>query len=301
MEWKKLGKAILFPPIAVLIVLLPIAAAGLTWSMTSPECAEYVRVFFYVLAFYTLTIWCVRVPRMVRFFREFRQKNKIVKAWTDDVRLRMNVTLSGNALWNGAYAFLQLGLGIYHGSVWFYSLAVYYATLASMRFFLVGHSLHHRPGESIRRELARYRACGWIFLLTNLALSGMMFYMIHENRMIRHSEITTIALAAYTFVTLTVAIVNVVRYRKFKSPVMSAAKAVSLAAACVSMLTLENSMLATFSGEDMTPATTRLFLALSGGAVSLFIVAMAIYMIVQATRKIKCLETTGETIEEETT
>ena len=142
----------------------------------------------------------------------------------------------------------------------------------------------------MQQELARYRTCGWVFLLTNLALSGMMFYMIYENRAVRHNEITTITMAAYTFTTLTMAIVNVIRYRKLGSPAVSAAKAISLAAACVSMLTLENTMLTTFRSETMTPEKTRLFLALSGGAVSVFIIAMAIYMIVQANRKLKSLE-----------
>ena len=118
----------------------------------------------------------------------------------------------------------------------------------------------------------------------------MMLYMIYENRAVRHNEITTIAMAAYTFTTLTLAIVNVIRYRKFNSPALSAAKAISLAAACVSMLTLENTMLTTFSGETTTPETIRLFLALSGGAVSIFIIAMAVCMIVQANRKLKSLE-----------
>lgn len=142
----------------------------------------------------------------------------------------------------------------------------------------------------MRQEFTHYRTCGWIFLLMNLALSGMMLLMIHENRMVRHHEITTISMAAYTFTSLTMAIVNVVRYRKYNSPVFSASKAISLAAACVSMLTLESTMLTTFSGVDMTAQDQTLFLAISGGAVSAFIVAMAIYMIVKAGNQIKLLE-----------
>lgn len=49
-------------------------------------------------------------------------------------------------------------------------------------------------------------------------------------------------------------------------------------------------MLATFRSETMSPGTVRLFLGLSGGAVSAFIIAMSIYMIVQANRKCKYLE-----------
>ena len=123
----------------------------------------------------------------------------------------------------------------------------------------------------------------------NLALSGMMFYMIKENRTMRHHEITTIAMAAYTFTSMTFAVVNVIKYRKYNSPAMSAAKAVSLASACGSMLTLENTMLTTFRQSDMTPQVKMLFLSLSGGAISLFIIAMAIYMIIMSSKKLKCI------------
>ena len=290
MIWKRIWKVLLFPPPVVLIILAPVAAAALVYSMLHLEETDPVRIGSYVLAFYALTILCARMPKLVCILRDFKNENRYVKLWTGDVRLRTNVTLSGSVLWNGAYGALQLGLGIYHRSAWFYSLAAYYATLAIMRLSLVRHTMRHKPGEQMQQELTRYRACGWVFLLTNLALSGMMFYMIYENRAVRHNEITTITMAAYTFTTLTMAIVHVIRYRKFNSPAVSAAKAISLAAACVSMLTLENTMLTTFSSETMTPEKIRLFLALSGGAVSIFIIVMAVYMIVQANRKLGFLE-----------
>ena len=290
MSWKRIGRTLLFPPAAVLIILTPLAAAALVYAMLRLEESSPVRLASYVLAFYALTILCARIPRLVRTLRAFKDRNRYLKRWTGDVRLRTNITLCGSVLWNGAYGALQLGLGIYHRSAWFYSLAAYYATLAAMRLSLVRHTLRHEPGEQMRQELTRYRACGWVFLLMNLALSGMMFYMICEHRVTRHGEIVTITMAAYTFTTLTMAIIHVIRYRKLNSPAVSAAKAISLAAACVSMLTLENTMLATFRSGTMTPGKTRLFLSLSGGAVSIFIIAMAVYMIVQANRTLKFLE-----------
>ena len=289
MNWKKIGKVLLFPHIAVLFLLLPIGTVLLVYTMVFLEETDPIRITSYVLAFYMLTIWSVRMPEMIRFFRNVKNENKYVQIWLGDPRLRMNVTLTGNVLWNGAYAALQLGLGVYHKSAWFYSLSAYYASLAVMRFFLVRHTLRHKPGEKMQQELRHYRACGWIFLFMNLALSGMMLYMIRQNRMVHHHEITTIAMAAYTFTSLSLSIVNVIRYRKYNSPAMSASKAISLAAACVSMLTLENTMLATFSKEHMTPQIQRQFLSISGGVISIFIVIMAIYMIVQSNKKIKCI------------
>lgn len=285
MSFKKACLALLFPHTAICILLLPTATTWLIYSMTSLPETSPIRIASYLLAFYTLTVWCARLPRIIRFFTALKNKNKYISAWLSDPHLRLNVTLIGNVAWNGAYAALQLGMGIYHRSVWFYSLFAYYACLAAMRFFIVRHTLRHKAGENMQAELKHYRACGIAFLFMNSAISVMMLYMLREDSAIKHSEITTIALAAYTFTTLFFAILNAIKYRKYNSPAMSAAKAIALAAACVSILTLENTMLNTFSGSEMTPEVKRLFLSLSGGAISLLIIVISIYMILRS-RKI---------------
>ena len=143
-------------------------------------------------------------------------------------------------------------------------------------------------------ELQKYRACGIVFLVMNLALALMIFFMVYWNRTFHHHEITTIALAAYTFTSLTLAIINTVKYRKYNSPAYSASKAISLASACVSMLTLESTMLTTFGEGTVDLAGRRLFLGLSGGVISALIIAMAVYMIVQGTKKIKLIQSAKE-------
>ena len=102
-------------------------------------------------------------------------------------------------------------------------------------------------------------------------------------------------IAAYTFTALTIAIVGLVKFRKYKSPVYSASKAVSLAAALVSVLTLEATMLTTFGGETITDSVRKLFLSLSGGMISAFIVAMSLYMIISATGELKKQEEKKDT------
>lgn len=289
MDWKKLGKALLFPHIVILVLLLVLSIPLMLYGMLVLGNEHPLTIASYVLAFYTLTIWCVRVPEIIHFVKTFKEKNRHMKRWFTDVRLRTNVTLCGNVVWNGAYAALQLGLGVYHKSAWFYSLALYYASLAIMRFFLVRYTTRHKPGEKMREEWHRYRTCGWVFLVLNMALTGMIFYMVYRNRIVEHHEITTIAMAAYTFTSLTLAILNVIKYRKYNSPTFSAAKAISLASACVSMLTLEGTMLATF-GTDMERGTQQLFLGLSGVTISAFILVMAIYLIAHGNKKIICME-----------
>ena len=286
MDWKKLGKALLFPHIAVMLMLIPIATVFLVYSMVVLETESVIAIISYVLAAYTLTVWCFKIPYLIKIFKAFKTENKYALRWQDDDRLRVNVSLYGSLVWNTAYAVFHLWLGFYHHTFWFYSLAGYYISLATMRFFLVRYTRTHKPGEKIREEFKKYRACGVIFLLMNVALTLIIFFMVYWNRTFPHHEITTIAMAAYTFTALTAAIVNIVKYHKYNSPVYSASKAISLAAACVSMLTLESTMLNTW-GQSQSPEFRRIMLAATGIAISLFILAMAIYMIVKGTKELK--------------
>ena len=290
MDLKKIGKALLFPHIAIMIILVPIATVFLVYSMVFLGTASVAAIISYVLSAYTLTVWCFKVPYLIHFFKTFKDENKYARRWQDDDRLRVNVSLYGTLIWNAAYALLQLGMGFWHNTFWFYSLAGYYICLAVMRFFLARYTTKHKPGQKVREELIRYRLCGWFFLAMNLALALIIFFMVYWNRTFEHHMITAIAMAAYTFAAFTIAIINIVKYRKYNSPVYSASKAISLAAACVSMLTLEATMLTTFGDGSMDAITRKIMLGCTGGAVSVFIIVMAVCMIKQSNKQLKKLK-----------
>ena len=150
MNWKKLGKALLFPHIAVMLLLVPAATAFLVWSMVFVGTESVVAIVSYVLSAYTLTVWCLKMPYLIRFFKSFKAENKYAIRWHEDDRLRVNVSLYGSLVWNTAYAVFQLWLGFYHHTFWFYSLAAYYISLAVMRFFLVRYTSGNRAGEKMR-------------------------------------------------------------------------------------------------------------------------------------------------------
>ena len=294
MDWKKIGKALLFPHIAIMILLVPIATVLLVGSMVFIGTESVIAYISYVLAAYTLTVWCFKIPKIIKYFKTFKDENKYARRWQDDTRLRVNVSLYGSLAWNALYGLFQLWLGFYHHTFWFYSLGAYYICLGVMRFFLARHTTRYAPGERMQTELKKYRACGIVFLVMNLALALIIFFMVYWNRTFEHHMITAIAMAAYTFTALTTAIINVIKYRKYNSPVFSASKAISLAAALVSMLTLESTMLTTFGDGTMTATAQKWMLGATGGAISVLIVATAIYMIVIGTKKLKQLKSEVE-------
>ena len=64
----------------------------------------------------------------------------------------------------------------------------------------------------MQTELKKYRACGIVFLVMNLALALIIFFMVYWNRTFEHHMITAIAMAAYTFTALTAAMINVINF-----------------------------------------------------------------------------------------
>ena len=283
----KLLRSLLFPATSVLLMLTPFAIVFLVYSMVFCGSESAVAIASYVIAAYTLTVWCIKIPSLIRFFKCFSKSNKYLNMWKSNPRLRIKLTLYGTLLWNTAYSLLQLGLGFYHSSFWYFSMAGYYISLAAMRFYLVKFT--RKKENNMLEELKKYRICGIVFLVMNLAVSLMIFFMVYWNRAFTHHPITAIAMAAYTFTAFTMAIISIVKYRKYQSPVYSAAKSISLASACVSMLTLESTMLTAFGDGSMDAASRRIMLASTGGVVSLFIIVLAVYMIVTSSKKLKGL------------
>lgn len=285
-RFKKILMVLLFPHMAIVIIMVPLAAAGLIYAFAIPGANPYISYAAYAVSAYALTIVCTRMPSIIRWIKKFKNENRYVQIYLSDRHLRMKVSLYNSVTMNTLYAALQFGSGLYYDSIWFYALAGYYVLLAIMRFFLLKETLKEKPGENQYMEWLHYRFIGIILLLMNLSLAVIVFFIVWENRGFEHHYIYTIALAAHTFFSMTMAIINVIKYRRYKSPVMSSAKVISLASALVSMLSMETAMLHAFGAEN-GPEFRQLMTALTGTGVCVIILAMAVYMIIHGTKEIK--------------
>ena len=279
-------RALLFPPVALLIPLIPASVALLIYGFVLLQPSHPVSILSYVLSAYALTAVCVRLPRV---WHTLRHESKLFLRWRQDVHGRVKLSLYAALALNTAYAAFQLGLGLYHGSLWFYTLAAYYLLLVVMRFSLLRYARTHAAGSDPQGELFRYRFCGYLLAVMNVVLGGIVFFISQRGERFRHHEITTIAMAAYTFFALGIAIAGLIRYRKQQSPVYTCTKSISLAAALVSMLTLESAMLTAF-GDAGDARLHNTMTAIFGTAVALFVLGMAILIIAQTTQKIKALK-----------
>ena len=84
------------------------------------------------------------------------------------------------------------------------------------------------------------------------------------------------------------AIIDMVKFRKYKSPILSTSKIIKMASALFSMLFLETAMFAQF-GADTSADVKRIMIMATGAGISVTVVSMAVYMIVQTTKEIKKL------------
>lgn len=288
-RFKKCLKGLAMPQ-PVLATLLVLTGFGLLiyGFVFDPE-NETLAYVSYGLSAWALVVLCFGVPRVIHWSRGFKERNTFLRRYLAEPQYRVKLSLYSSLSINLLYVVLQLGNGLYHHSAWFYTLAGYHGILAVMRCFLLKETLKARVGEDLFVEYLHYRLCGVLFLLMNLALGAMVAYIVWQDRGIQHHPIVTIAMAAYTFTATTMAVINVFRYRKYKSPVLASAKIISFASALVSMLSLETAMLTAFGqGED--PAFRKTMTAITGGVVCAIILAMAVYMTVYGTIEINKLK-----------
>ena len=215
--------------------------------------------------------------------------NKYANRYLTDVAFKTHVNLYRSLIINLIYVAVNVVSGILYSTYWFGIFAVYYAIMAIMRFLLIRYVNRNQIGKSRLGELKRSRLCAYILMTVNLALSGAVLMMVYFNRGFQYQGFLIYVMAMYTFYITTTAIIDMVKYRKYNSPVMSISKIIKLASALFSMLFLETAMFSQF-GEENSLEMQRIMIMATGAGISVIVVAMAVYIIIRSTKEIKKLE-----------
>lgn len=286
-KFNKFIKNLLYPHPAIVLILVPFSIAMLVYTFVFQN-EGFVAYTSYFLSAYALTVVCLKTPNVIRKANIIKATNPYIQIYLNNTNLRIKFSLYSSLFMNTCYGIFQLGLGFFHKSLWFYSFATYYIMLAIMRYFLLHDIKLTTIKQNMELEFKRYRFCGILLLVLNLSLMVIVFFIAWLQHGIQHHFITTIAMAAYTFWSFSKAIVQLVRYKKYKSPLYSATKIISLAAASVSLLTLESAMLTAF-GNNTTELFKRIMTASSGLSVCTFVLVIAVFMIIYANANLKKL------------
>lgn len=290
MDWKKILKKMIFPPIWVMVVLTLICTAELIIVFIKGLEKTAVAYVFYALSFYTLSVICVFfsmvLPRQYNAIKQKIYNNPIGHRYMTDAAFRTHISLYFSLGINLLYVGVNVLSFVLYRSMWFVVLAGYYVILSTMRFLLVRYARRNEFGKNRLEELKSVTVCSSMLLTVNFVLSGAVLMILYQNRGFEYHGILIYVMAAYTFYITTHAIIDLVKYRSLGSPVMTMTKVIALSAALVSLLSLETAMFSQF-GQDMAPENKWLMIALTGAGVSIIVVTMSVYMIIRSAKEIK--------------
>ena len=289
---KRLKRIFFLSPVPTLLISIP--SYGLVIYVLSGEKGNPVIAYAsYLLSAYALIITITGIAGVVRFLGNGIKQNPLARKMLEipfiNRYLKEETFRAKTALYQGFavnlfYAGVKLFSGISFQSWWFVTLAVYYILIALMRFSLLHYVQKNARNKSL--EWRRYRLCGIILLFMNIALAGIVILVVHQNSGFEYPGMLIYLMAMYAFYAVITAVWNVIKFRKYKNPVLSAAKVINLTAAMVSTLSLETAMLTQFGAAD-DAAFGKNMTALTGAVVSAIVLGMAVYMIARATQQLK--------------
>lgn len=267
------------------VLLCIISAILLTIVFTKKLENSPLAIIAYVLSAYTLTAAVCRFPSFIKFCKNFLHSNKHTKRYLSEDELRARISIYSSLSLHIFYSVFKLASGVYYGSFWLCSEAVYYIILSTAQYTLaVGEKKHRQTAK----EWKTYGVCGGIMLILNLAIGSIITITVLTDNGYVYSGILIYATAAYTFYRLIIAFLNIKKYRKINRPVLSASKFLNLSAALMSLFALQTAMLTQFGDEKVNTIALN---ACTGFFVSFSTIYIAISMIVRAKKEINKTKT----------
>lgn len=189
-----------------------------------------------------------------------------------DRRFRIVTFAALSLALNLLYALAHGWWAFQDGSLLMGVLASYYILLGVMRLGSV------RTERRRSSETAAMRICGGMLMLLALVLGVSTAISLGTERFAQHGQIVMIAVAAYTFFRMGMAILHGIQAFRWGTPLMRTIRNIALADALASLMTMQRSMLVSFES-DMTGRAKLLLNACTGGMVVLLVFLMGLNML----------------------
>lgn len=283
MGWaRKLLQKLLHPPGWVLIFVPLLSFAALA-AVFIRQCPENILVYLiYSLSAYSLTIWLAALPGLTKRAKSAMMGSKLMRKaaaspimgrYFKDLAFRGSISIYQGIAVNLFYVAFRIMAAIRYASVWFLSMAVYYLVLGGLRAYLI--VCYRRRTPELERRC--YHTTAWFLFLLNIPMGGMIVLMVRTDSGFSYPGYVIYLSALYTFYTMITSAINLIRFRRLGSPILSAAKVLNFVAAMMSILGLQTAMISRFSenGEDYR----KMMNAITGGFVYGIVILIAIYML----------------------
>lgn len=268
---------ILHPPQWALFFAPPVVFAALIYIFLTGQNDSTPAYVIYGMSAYCLTVLVLPLPRLIQDAKAsvMRRINGMAFGgrYVNDLAFRGSVSIYRGMTVNFLYVLFRIVVGIRYASMWFISMAVYYLVLGVLRLSLI---LSYRQKVNID-ELRCYRRTAWLLFLLNIPMGGMITLMVLTNSGYSYPGYVIYLSAMYTFYTMVTSVINLVRFRRLGSPILSAAKVLNFIAALMSILSLQTAMIAQFSAES--DSFRKTMNAITGGVIWLCVILTAVYML----------------------
>lgn len=176
---------------------------------------------------------------------------------------------------NFAYALGNCIIGFVAHSWWFIIVGVYYTVLATTRFSVL--QIKRKANGDFGTEFFARRITGILLVVLSFCIVGVNILSALKERGTVFHEIIMITIATYTFTKITIAVIGMIKAKHSNSPVLKTLRNISLADACVSIYSMQRSMLVSFTG--MEAAEIQTFNISTGTAVWIIVLFLGIILI----------------------
>ena len=176
---------------------------------------------------------------------------------------------------NVAYALGNCMIGFLSPSWWFITVGAYYTVLAITRFSVL--QVRRKASGNYDTELFARRITGILLVVLSFCIVGVNILSAVKDRGAAFHKIVMITIATYTFTKITISIIGMVKAKRSASPALKTLRNISLADACVSVYTMQRSMLVSFPG--MEAAEIVLLNIFTGTAVWIAVLLLGINLI----------------------
>lgn len=291
---RKILAKLLYPPKWALAIIPPLSFAALIFIFVSENTESTPAYGIYCMSAYSLTIWIAAVPAFVCRLRKTFENSKPIQKLTNtafarryfsDLSFRGSINIYHGMAVNYIYVVFRIVTGVRYASVWFTSMAVYYFVLGCLRTYLIVAYRRRTP----RREYRCYRTTALLLFLLNIPMGGMIVLMVQTNSGFSYPGYIIYLSALYTFYTMVTAVINLVKFRRLGSPILSASKVLNFIAAMMSILGLQTAMISRFS--ENNESYRKMMNAVTGGFVYGIVIMIAVYMLIHCRILKKKVET----------
>lgn len=257
------------------------------------ECFPYLAgIAVYVLAAVTLTASSyyitIHIKQDIReIIKPAIAANPYTHKVTTDYRLRTILFAVPGMVSNIIFAVFNGVIGIASYSAWFGTLAAYYILLSVMRAGVVRQERKlaaiKEKQEHMKRELSVYRRNSVLLIFMAVVLAGAVILLLNAQGGKDYPGLTIYAVATYTFYKIITSTIQVIKVGKRKSPLLSITRKIGYIDACVSVLTLQTAMFASFA--DGEEGLIKLMNGMTGTVVCLMVLGLGIQGICSSKKK----------------